>query len=88
MSEQAALWLFGVLLAALAALVVSLARIFWNKLSALDSGTLAAFVAMDSERDKQTGRWRDTVDKRLDDKRQSLKDLEHRLTRLERNGHG
>ncbi len=86
MSEQAVLWLFGVLLAMLGALVVALARIFWNKLSSIDSGALASFVARDAEREKQWMIWRETVNHRLDSKRADIKDHEHRITRLERNG--
>lgn len=87
MNEQEVLWLLGILLAALGTLVISLARIFWNKLSEIDSGAFAAFKAMDVEREKQWMYWRTTVDKRLDDKRATIKDLDHRVTKIERNGH-
>lgn len=86
MSEQAVLWIFGILIGALFALVGAIAKAMWAKIAAIDSGDLAAFRAMDTERQKQMEYWRAVVDKRLDEKKASLKDHEHRLTRIERNG--
>ena len=86
MSEQEVLWLIGILLGALATLVIALARIFWNKLSEIDSGAFAAFRAMDVEREKQWMYWRNVVDRRLDEKKANIKDLDHRVMKLERNG--
>ena len=90
MSEQAVLWLFGVLLTALFALVGFLAKIFWAKLSALDSGALAAFIAKDAEREKAWWEWRSSLetrnDRRLDAHAGELKSHENRITRIERNG--
>lgn len=88
MSEQAVLWLFGILIGALFALVGLLWKIVWDKLSAIDSGALASFQAMDREREKQWMLWREVVDERLKAKRLKLEDHEHRVTRLERNGNG
>ena len=83
MSEQAILWAFGLLIGALFAVVGFLTRIFWAKLAAIDSGALAAFLARDTEREKQWMYWRDDVNKRLDAHAQ----FGDRITMLERNGH-
>jgi hypothetical protein len=86
-SEDAILWLFGVLIAALFGIVGFLGRIFWAKLVAVDSGALAAFLARDSEREKQWMFWRIEVDKRLDAHAELSRSNADRLTRIERNGH-
>lgn len=93
MSEQAVLWLFGVLLTALFALVGFLAKIFWAKLSALDSGALAAFIAKDAEREKAWWEWRKAdgdekrqsraeVKERLDSHAADIKDMQRKIARL------
>lgn len=86
MSEQAVLWLFGVLITALFGLVATLAKVVWSKLAELDSGALAAFVARDGEREKQWMFWREAADKRFDTHAAEIKNHENRITRLERNG--
>ena len=97
MSENVVLWLFGILIGALFALIAFLGRIFWTKLSALDSGALAQFIAKDGEREKSWWQWRDDlmadhtrrrteIDKRLDAHAGEIKNHENRITRLERNG--
>lgn len=87
MSEQAVLWLFAVLITALFGLLGMLAKVVWAKIAELDSGALGAFVAKDTEREKQWMFWRDSVNERLDAHAKESKVHEHRITRLERNGH-
>ena len=65
-------------------------KMLFAKLSALEANSqntaLAAFLGRDVEREKSWTLWRETVDRRLDSKRADIKDLDHRVTRLERNG--
>lgn len=91
MSEQAVLWLFGVLLATLGALVLALARIFWTKLAKIDSGDLAAFEAKDTQREKDWLSWREIVNTRLGrhaDKLEQMATHELRIARLEKLANG
>ena len=93
MSQEAVLWLLGGLLAALYGLIGFLAKIFWAKLNALDSGALASFIAKDAEREKAWWEWRKAdgdekrqsrteVKERLDAHARSIKDIEHKVARL------
>ena len=93
MSEQAVLWLFGLLIGALFGLVAFLAKIFWAKLNALDSGALAAFIAKDIEREKAWWEWRRSesdekirsraeVKERLDAHAAEIKDMQRKIARL------
>ena len=76
MSEQAVLWLFGVLLTALYGLIGFLAKIVWSKLNKIDSGALASFIAKDMEREKAWWEWRKSEN---DEKRQSRSEVKERL---------
>lgn len=91
-------WIFGILIAALFGLIGLVFRIFWAKLSAIDTGALAQFVAKDVERERAWWEWRGALDadrrsrhdelaRRLDAHAADIKDLTHRVTRIERNGH-
>ena len=93
MSEQAVLWLFGVLLTALYGLIGFLAKIVWSKLNKIDSGALAAFIAKDIEREKAWWEWRKAendekararaeVKERLDAHAKAIKDIEYKVARL------
>ena len=97
-SEPVILWIFGILIGALFALIGFLAKIFWGKLNELDSGALAAFIARFDATERSWDNWRttfvvdtahrrDAIDKRLDAHAIELKDHEKRVTRIERNGH-
>lgn len=87
MSESAVLWLFGVLITALAALVGALWRSINKRLDEIDSGALASFLAKDGEREKGWWSWRGDVDKRLDAHAEASRANTERIIRLERNGH-
>jgi len=75
------------MIGALFGLIGFLAKIFWAKLAAIDSGALASFLARDQEREKQWMFWRIEVEKRLDAHGESSRRNSERITRLERNGH-
>ncbi len=102
MSEEAildaVLWIFGILIGALFALVGIVYRDLIHRLNKIDSGALAQFVAKDAEREKAWWEWRASLDgdrrsrheehgKRLDSHAADIRTHEIRITRLERNGH-
>ena len=94
MSEPAALWIFGILIGALFALIGFLAKIFWAKLNELDSGALAAFVARFDATERSWENWRVTytgdtekrraeIDKRLDAHADHFRGVETRMQAME-----
>jgi len=97
-SEPVILWIFGVLIGSLFALIGFLAKIFWAKLNELDSGALAAFIARFDATERSWDIWRttfvvdtayrrDAIDKRLDAHAALIHNHGDRVTRIERNGH-
>lgn len=91
MTTEVALWAFGILLAALGALIAVVWKSVNKRLDEIDTGALAAFIARFNATEAAWDLWRrDFVSentKRHDAHGAEIRMQDRRITRLERNGH-